>query len=215
MIMTGGKWPVLRIISRRSMRHCDVSGCDRPYHLKGYCLAHYKRLRKYGEPLGGSTAWGAVQRFMCEVIESQTDECISFPYSKDQYGYGKLRIDGGNIGAHVYALTQTAGPKPTPKHEACHSCGNGKAGCVNPRHLYWGTRSDNVRDAIKTGTAYKFPVAYGESHPQAKFTDQQIMEIRRMLASGARQMDVAAAFGISQSHVSRIKNGSRSTVALI
>lgn len=34
------------------------------------------------------------------------------------------------------------------KLQACHRCGNGDdpIHCVNPRHLYWGTQSQNERD---------------------------------------------------------------------
>lgn len=31
----------------------------------------------------------------------------------------------------------------------CHACHNDK--CSNPKHLYWGTPSENVHDAIKNG----------------------------------------------------------------
>lgn len=32
----------------------------------------------------------------------------------------------------------------------CHYCGNGR--CSNPHHLYWGTESENAKDAIRHGT---------------------------------------------------------------
>lgn len=31
----------------------------------------------------------------------------------------------------------------------CHACNN--AGCSNPNHLYWGTASENIYDAIESG----------------------------------------------------------------
>lgn len=34
--------------------------------------------------------------------------------------------------------------------DLCHACHNEK--CSNPRHLYWGTRRENVMDAISNGT---------------------------------------------------------------
>lgn len=32
----------------------------------------------------------------------------------------------------------------------CHACHNGE--CSNPKHLYWGTPSENIQDAIDNGT---------------------------------------------------------------
>lgn len=34
--------------------------------------------------------------------------------------------------------------------DLCHACNNPK--CSNPRHLYWGTRSENVKDSINYGS---------------------------------------------------------------
>lgn len=33
--------------------------------------------------------------------------------------------------------------------DLCHACHNG--GCSNPRHMYWGTRKENVADARSQG----------------------------------------------------------------
>jgi hypothetical protein len=34
--------------------------------------------------------------------------------------------------------------------DLCHACHNDK--CSNPKHLYWGTRSENIKDAQNNGT---------------------------------------------------------------
>ena len=34
--------------------------------------------------------------------------------------------------------------------DLCHACHNDK--CSNPKHLYWGTRKENVQDAKDNGT---------------------------------------------------------------
>ena len=136
---------------------CTLDGCDRQHYGRGFCLMHYKRWAKYGDPLAGSTPWGAVQKWVSEVaVPYSGDDCLIFPYSRDTNGYPKMKTATGNRGAHVVVTERTYGPKPTPSHEACHSCGNGHLGCVNPRHLRWGTRTDNVQDAIIHGTARFF-----------------------------------------------------------
>ena len=35
---------------KRSPEHCTLEGCERRYYCKGYCLAHYTRVRKNGHP---------------------------------------------------------------------------------------------------------------------------------------------------------------------
>ena len=48
----------------------------------------------------------------------------------------------------------------------------------------------------------------GSKHPRAKLTEEDVLVIRRRLAAGDRQADIAQDFNISPSQVSRIKNGS-------
>jgi hypothetical protein len=136
---------------------CSVAGCEDPVrHLvHGLCHAHHRRRVKYGDPAAGGIRHGEPQRFACEVVESDTDACIPWPHCTTIDGYGRINVDGTTIGAHVHVATLAHGPKPSAEHECCHSCGNGHLGCVNPRHLYWGTRSDNVQDMIRHGTIYR------------------------------------------------------------
>lgn len=135
---------------------CAVEGCEKPVSGLGYCLAHYKRFKKHGSPLAGGIRWGEAQRWVMEVaLVYKGDECLTWPFGKG-HGYGRMSVKGKATNAHAHILECDAGPKPTPEHEACHSCGNGHLGCVNRKHLYWGTRADNVQDAIRHGT-FKAP----------------------------------------------------------
>jgi len=194
---------------------CSIPDCGRQHYGKGYCVKHYKRWRKHGDPLGGGTDWGAAQRFIAEAISSDTDDCIIYPFYRNSNGYGWMNTPSGTMGAHVYAAILAHGEKPTPKHEACHQCGNGRLGCVNPRHIYWGTRSDNVKDAYGHGTMKGNRGRYGEKSASAKYSDAFIDEIRRALERGEKQMAIAAKYDISQTHVSRIKNGARSKMVSV
>lgn len=189
---------------------CTVNGCQSAHFGRGYCLKHYKRLYKHGDPLGGGTEVGAALRFMEAAVASVTDECIQFPFYRNSNGYGWMRYRGANKGSHVVAAIMAHGEKPTPKHEACHTCGNGHNGCVNPRHIYWGLRSDNVRDAYKHGTAFgRKHSPFGQSAYASKYPDALILEIRAALAAGETTASISRRTGVSQSHVSRIKHGAR------
>jgi len=64
---------------------------------------------------------------------------------------------GGNSTHHKGVLAQylnTKIPNQKNKVDLCHYCGNSK--CSNPKHLYWGTRSENIDDSKRHGT-YKSP----------------------------------------------------------
>lgn len=191
------------------MMACSVEGCGRELAGHGLCSMHLKRQRKHGSPFGGRAFAGEPQRFVCSAAKAETDECIIFPFGRAADGYGRIRVDGRTIGAHHYAAELVHGPRPSPAHESCHSCGRGQDGCVNGRHLYWGTRADNVRDSQNHGTFHAPPHRFGERAPAAKFSDELIADVRAGLAAGRTQMSIAATLGISQAHVSRIKHGAR------
>lgn len=57
---------------------------------------------------------------------------------------------GGNSTVHRGVLAEYLCTDMPTKIDLCHACGNGK--CSNPRHLYWGTRKENVQDAKEHGT---------------------------------------------------------------
>lgn len=78
-----------------------------------------------------------------------------------------------------------------------HRCDNRL--CVNPDHLFLGTRTDNMEDKVAKGRQLK-----GEQAPQAKLTEEQVFAIRRDTRT---QRVIAADYGIVQSHVSLIKSG--------
>lgn len=140
----------------RTIRSCAVPGCGGRLAGAGYCRKHYARFRRHGDPLGGSTEWGAARRFVEEAAMSDSRDCIFFPRSPGVTGHVRLNVNGSHVGAHAYAAELRHGRKPTADHEACHTCGRGADGCVNGNHLYWGTRKQNVADMVAHGTAKFF-----------------------------------------------------------
>lgn len=57
---------------------------------------------------------------------------------------------GGNSTVHRGVLAEYLNTDIPEKIDLCHYCGNGK--CSNPKHLYWGTRKENMNDAKRHGT---------------------------------------------------------------
>ena len=70
--------------------------------------------------------------------------CMVWKYTLNQDGYGMLRIDGKQELAHRTVYTQTRGAIPQDK-QVNHLCD--RPYCVQPSHLYAGTRQDNSDDS--------------------------------------------------------------------
>ena len=196
---------------KRPISICSVEGCESPVGRtggRGFCSKHYKRFRAHGDPVGGGIDYGSANKFVREAAASvDATECINWPYGKNAEGRGRVNIGGNPMNADVAVLTFAKGKKPTPKHECCHSCGNGHLGCVNPSHMYWGTRKENVADAIAHGTSYTLHVPVGEGHHCAKYSDATIDAAMRRLTSGDRRSVVASELGISSSYVYILSSG--------
>lgn len=74
--------------------------------------------------------------------------CVIHPNKPNNYGHVIIerKLNGKRVRrfAHRIALCEATG-KPYEYHlEACHKCDVGA--CINPEHLYWGTRSQNMID---------------------------------------------------------------------
>lgn len=132
---------------------CSIAGCKGNAQggkggAFGYCVKHYKRLKRHGDPLVKGLPRGEAAPFYRDVVVPYDgDECLIWPYARTPAGYGVL--DGHKIKVVSRRLCEEAyGPPPTPKHHAAHSCGNGHLGCVTRRHLSWKTPKENGADRI-------------------------------------------------------------------
>lgn len=126
---------------------CKVEGCDRLTRTWGYCLKHYTRVKRHGDPLGKYPRESAIIRFWMNV--ERTDECWLWKPSVARGVYGKLqRDDGIQVGAHRFSYELHQGPIATGLH-VLHRCDNPP--CVNPDHLFLGTREENMQDMLSKG----------------------------------------------------------------
>jgi hypothetical protein len=143
-------------------------------------------------------------RFWSKV--NKTDGCWEWIAGRNKDGYGQIgKTHGDAVGAHRVAYELMVGPIPEGMC-VLHRCDN--PGCVNPDHLFLGTRADNTADMKAKGRA-RGPSFYGASNANAKLTEQDVREIRFIGGSGISQRALGLLYGVGQTQVGRILRGTR------
>lgn len=186
---------------------CKVEGCKSAAHSKMLCSMHYYRFKTHGSPtLGGAykPKKGELLRFIRDAVSSETDQCISWPFNKTNGGYAIMNAHNQNRFVSRTVLESTGRPRPSLDHFAAHApivCNNPK--CINPRHLRWATRVENMADKKLDGTQTGL---VGEANPHAKLTSRLAGEIRSEVGTC---INVGRKYGVSAATVSYIRSGKR------
>lgn len=191
----------------RGRRHgsetCIFPGCTNRPHGYGHCTSHQRQL-KSGTPLtplwDGRRRPGTDRAAIDAILAAPpTDDCIPWTGWIDPDGYGRTRRDGRSKQITHIVLEAVGRPVPAGMC-ACHSCDN--RACVNPRHLWIGTHTENLSD--RDG---KRRQAFGERNGRAKLTEADVRAIREFRSIGLTQQAIADRFGVSQFTVSAILLG--------
>lgn len=161
------------------------------------------RTRLYVRKGEDASAPEHLARRLANGIDSAADDgCWVWSRTRNRFGYGTLTIRGRAVYAHRLAFV-LAGGSLRPGEHVVHSCDN--PACINPHHLCAGSRSDNMQDASRKGRLRPSRVSkLGTENAAAKLDQVVVRSIRRLLAKGWSQADVAERHGISQSQVSNI-----------
>ena len=140
-------------------------------------------------------------RFMAKVPTGSLLECWHWTGCIDERGYGRFWLRGRKARSHRVMWTACYGAVPDGLC-VCHHCDN--PACVNPRHLFVGTRAGNNHDKEQKGRGV-YP--NGEDNGHSKLTASDVHAIRVACRRGEYQHAVARRHGIGQAHVSRIVRG--------
>lgn len=138
------------------------------------------------------------RRFWDNVDVRRPNECWPWTGYTDRDGYGRMSVSGRKRQAHRIAYRLKYRDRPPV---VMHRCDNPP--CCNPLHLKGGTQGENVRDKVR-----KDRQAKGSANGRAKLTEDQVVEIKRLLRAGdISQAEIARTFRISKSVIRDIRRG--------
>lgn len=128
------------------------------------------------------------ERFWAKVKKGKG--CWHWTANSYLFGYGQFWIGKKAYLAHRASYLFSRGSIPDG---VCvlHRCDN--PGCVNPRHLFLGTHTDNMRDKCRKGRAGRL------------LTIPKVKEIRRLYSTGCySQADLGRRYGVAGELIRRI-----------
>lgn len=186
-----------------SARRCAVEACERRVRSLGLCARHYDRLKRHGDPLAGRVSPGVPLASLRAWVDSRDrGECWPWPWAQNGIGYGVVKFEGRYVVATQVALLLDGRSQQQQDHEAMHACDNPP--CVNPDHLKWGTRAENMQQCHARGRWTRHNRPLGEKGPAAKLTAEQVIGMRRRYDSGESVASIARRYGIGKSQAHRV-----------
>lgn len=185
-----------------------------PAGRAGAGLVRFSFLHLYRHPRREEAVRSRRCRPLAERFEAKIDrtpgfgprgECWRWTGHIGKNGYSS-RVSLGRRGegaarAHRIAFFLDRGRWPAAGLDVCHSCD--VRSCVNPAHLFEGTRRENLADMNAKGRR-RTRVYHGESHRNAKLSAEQVVAIR---ARSCTARAAAERFGISISLVHKLRTG--------
>jgi len=134
------------------------------------------------------------ERFFEKFQIGAPDECWEWTRANNK-GYGSIWDNDKNRMEEAHRVSWEIHRGPVPEGVCVlHNCDNPP--CVNPNHLFLGTKSDNSKDMYSKG---RHNVAYlkGEQHPMSKLTTADVLALRARREAGASKHELAAEFLIT------------------
>lgn len=151
------------------------------------------KARKRGEP-----TMNISDRLYSHCVLNVRSGCLEWTGTK-RGGYGRIivgsRRDGTRRSATTHRLSYELAYGSIPDGmEVCHKCDN--PSCVNPSHLFLGSRADNVADRE---SKRRNITKTGEEQPRAKLTKKIVKDARWERAfKGTSYQALANRYGVAK-----------------
>ncbi len=118
---------------------------------RSYCLDPYQRLK---------------EKYKVNIDTGCWEYQANFYYN----GYAHIKFKNKTYNAHRFSYELHNGPICD---DLCvlHKCDNRK--CINPEHLFLGSRDDNMKDMVSKNRQAK-----GISNGSSKLSEQEVIEIK-------------------------------------
>lgn len=185
-----------------SRKRCIVDGCNNLRHGHGLCSKHHRRKRVFGDTVTRlRPANGEALAFLDMAKLHTGDDCLYWPFNRQRNGYAVAVVEGVTQRVHRVVCEAVHGPSPQDEMQVAHSCGRGRQGCVNPRHLRWATASENCADKVRHGTHNR-----GERHNLVKLSEDDVRAIRAARGK-VYQRVLAQQYGVSRPTITMIQTG--------
>ena len=141
---------------------------------------------------------------VAEYRDRISKPCELWTRARSKAGYGQVnrKVDGVWKRFYVHRLVCEFfhGPAPEIRSEVLHSCDT--PACYEPSHLRWGSRNENVRDAMDRAR-----IRHGSGHWNSKLTEAQVAEIRSKKAAGVHRLVLCREYGIGTQNLHAICRG--------
>ena len=135
-----------------------------------------------------------LDRFNAKVRRGAEDECWEWTGARTSHGYGQIWFAGRVENAHRMAYVLFVG-RLEPGLEICHRCDNPP--CVNPRHLFQGTRAENGADMARKGRASRHGLKIGKS---------RWPELRMLMDDGVSLREIGRRWSVSDRTIRRARD---------
>ena len=146
-----------------------------------------------------------VRCFWDRVQRKSSIDCWLWIGGREKHGYGRFSMGKRNKWRFAHRVSWALANGTIPKSLCVlHHCDTPL--CVNPAHLFLGTRKDNMADCIRKGRTNP---ACGEQVHSSKLKESQIFEIRNQYEPYSREKGTRALgkkYKVDHSVISEIIN---------